>query len=187
MSDPRSFQIETKVMKNTYIHTFVWLTAMAAVTASSVNAQEIPTVKQYSIGPAIEFSGGGTSFGIKAKISNPGTPVSIRPIVLFGYTPNVSGTNFSQAVSNGSGTLIGFATLTPEQKRAQVKLISDVPLTDKQADDVAKQLSLALATAPASRTTEQTFYIAKAQDSLQRYDLESFKTLYSRRLKHGLL
>jgi F0F1-type ATP synthase delta subunit len=152
---------------------------MAAVTTSSVNAQENPSTvsKLYSVGPAIEFSGGGTSFGIKGRISNPGTPVSVRPMVLFGYTPNVSGANFSQAVSNGSGTLSDFATLTTEQKRAQVKLIFDVALTDKQADDVAKQLSLALATAPARRTTEQNFYIAKAQDSVRRYDLESFNTL----------
>ncbi|WP_295613990.1 hypothetical protein [Chamaesiphon sp. GL140_3_metabinner_50] len=146
-----------------------------AVGTSSVNAQE--QSKPYSIGPTIEFSGGGTSFGIKGRISNPGVPVSVRPIVLFGYTPSVSGATFSQAVSNGSGTLSGFASLTTEQKRAQVKLIFDIALTDQQADDVAKRLSAALATAPARRTTEQNFYIAKAQDSVQRYDLENFKTL----------
>ncbi len=99
---------------------------LAVVSASRANAQE----KRFSVGPAIEFSGGGTSFGIKGRISNPGTPVSVRPIVLFGYTPNVSGANFSQAVSNGSGTLSSFSVLTSEQKRAQVKLIYDVALTD---------------------------------------------------------
>jgi Opacity family porin protein len=152
---------------------------MAAVTASGASAQENPSanLKPYSVSPAIEFSGGGTSFGIKGRISNPGVPVSVRPIVLFGYTPSVSGATFSQAVSSGSVTLSGFAALTTEQKRAQVRLIYDIALTDQQADDVAKRLSAALATAPARRTTEQNFYIAKAQDSVQRYDLENFKTL----------
>lgn len=164
-------------MNRTYI--LVLLTAMAAVTASGANAQNNPSanLKPYSVGPAIEFSGGGTSFGIKGRISNPGVPVSVRPIVLFGYTPSVSGATFSQAVSSGSGTLSGFAALTTEQKRVQIKLIYDLALTDQQADDVAKRLSAALATAPARRTTEQNFYIAKAQDSVQRYDLENFKTL----------
>jgi len=125
------------------------------------------------------LSGGGTSFGIKGRISNPGTPVSVRPIILFGYTPSVSGVTFSQAVSSGSGTLSGFATLTTGQQRAQIRLIYDVALTDQQADDVAQRLNVALATAPARRTTEQNFYIAKAQDSVQRYDIENFKTLTS--------
>ena len=72
---------------------------MAAVTASGANAQDNPSanLKPYSVGPAIEFSGGGTSFGIKGRISNPGVPVSVRPIILFGYTPSVSGATFSQA------------------------------------------------------------------------------------------
>lgn len=164
-------------MNRTY--TLVLLTAMAAVTASGANAQNNPSanLKPYSVGPAIEFSGGGTSFGIKGRISNPGTPVSVRPIILFGYTPSVSGATFSQAVTNGANNFSGFATLTTEQKRAQVKLIYDIALTDRQADDVAKQLSAALATDPARRTTEQNFYITKAQDSIVRYDLENFKTL----------
>jgi hypothetical protein len=166
---------------HTYIHAciLVSLTAMAAVTASGANAQDNPSanLKPYSVGPAIEFSGGGTSFGIKGRISNPGTPVSVRPIVLFGYTPTVSGATFSQAVLNGAGNFSGFSALTPDQKRAQVRLISDVALTDQQADDVAKRLVSALATAPASRTTEQNFDIAKALDSVKRYDLETFKTL----------
>lgn len=71
-------------MNRAYVSTYILvsLTAMAAVTASSVNAQENPSTvsKLYSVGPAIEFSGGGTSFGIKGRISNPGTPVSVRPI-----------------------------------------------------------------------------------------------------------
>lgn len=79
-------------MNHTYIHTYILfsLTAMAAVTASGANAQDNPSanLKPYSVGPAIEFSGGGTSFGIKGRISNPGVPVSVRPIILFGYTPS---------------------------------------------------------------------------------------------------
>ncbi|MCY7334971.1 MAG: hypothetical protein LH613_01960 [Chamaesiphon sp.] len=154
---------------------------MAAVTASGANAQDNPSanLKPYSVGPAIEFSGGGTSFGIKGRISNPGVPVSVRPIILFGYTPSVSGATFSQAVSNGSGTFSGFASLTTEQQRAQIRLIADVPLTDQQADDFAKRLSVALDTPVARRTPEQNFDIGKALSSVQRYDLENFKTLTS--------
>jgi hypothetical protein len=162
-------------MNRAYIHLFV---AIAALTASSANAQENSSTgsKLYSVGPTIEFSGGGTSFGIKGRISNPGTPISVRPMVLFGYTPTVSGATFNQAILNG-GNLDGFAALTTEQKRAQVKLFTDVPLTEQQADEVAKQLSTALATASARRTPEQNFYIAKALSSVQRYDLEAFKNL----------
>jgi Opacity family porin protein len=131
--------------------------AMAAVTASnSVNAQEnLSTAsKLYSVGPAIEFSGGGTSFGIKGKFSNPGTPISFRPIVLFGYTPSVNKANFSQVTVNGvsfsqallSSTGSSFTTLTTEQKRAQVKSIFDSTLTDSQADDIAQRLSTTIQT-----------------------------------------
>ena len=148
---------------------------MTVATASSVNAQEIS--KPYSVGPAIEFSGGGTSFGIKGRISNPGTPVSVRPIILFGYTPSVSGATFSQAVTNGVSNFSNFAALTTEQKRAQLKLIIDFPLTDQQADDVAKKLSLALASDPATRTTEQNFYIGRALGAVSNYNLETFKNL----------
>lgn len=167
-------------MNRAYIHPFL-LTAVvgiATLTANIANAQENSSTasKAYSISPAIEFSGGGTSFGIKGRISNPGTPISVRPLILFGYTPTVSGATFSQAILNG-GNLNGFAALTPEQKRAQVKLFTDVPLTEQQADEVVKQLSTALATAPTSRTPEQNFYIAKALSSVQRYDLEKFKNL----------
>ena len=163
-------------MNRTYTSTYmlVALTAMAVATASNVNAQEKP--KLYSVGPAIEFSGGGTSFGIKGRIGT-GESVSVRPIILFGYTPSVSGANFSQAVTNGVNNFSNFATLTTEQKRAQIRLFAIVPLTDQQADDVAKKLSLALAIDPVSQTPEQKFYIDKANSSIQRYDLENFKTL----------
>jgi hypothetical protein len=146
--------------------------------ASSANAQkQTPaTEKTYSVGPAVEFNGSGTSFGIKGKIGVPGS-LSFRPIVLFGYTPNVSSANFSQAVSSGSGTLNSFSALTTEQKRAQVKLIYDVALTDQQADVVASNLSAALSTPINSRTTDQNFLIFKSQDSVRRYDIENFKTL----------
>jgi hypothetical protein len=62
------------------VSTLLYSTAaivLAVVSSSCANAQE----KRFSVGPAIEFSGGGTSFGIKGRISNPGTPVSVRPIV----------------------------------------------------------------------------------------------------------
>jgi hypothetical protein len=151
---------------------------MVVVTASGANAQDnsSPNLKPYSIGPAIEFSGGGSSFGIKGRISNPGTPVSVRPIILFGYTPSVSGATFSQAVVNGAGNLSGFSALTLDQKRAQVRLISDIALTDQQADDTAKRLVAALNTPENNQTTEQKFLIATAQYAVQRYDIENFKT-----------
>lgn len=125
--------------------------------AGSANAQEKKSTatKLNSVGAAIEFSGGGTSFGIKAKIANPGVPLSFRPMVLFGHTPDVSGVDFSKAVLNGSGNLSNFATLTPEEKRAQVKLFTDLNLNDQQADDVAKRTSEALTVLPANRTAEQ--------------------------------
>ena len=114
---PRSFQIEAQIMNRAYMHTYVHayilasLTAMAALTANGANAQDNSSanLKPYSVGPAIEFSGGGTSFGIKGRISNPGTPVSVRPIILFGYTPSVSSATFSQAVLNGAANLSGFS------------------------------------------------------------------------------
>jgi Opacity family porin protein len=180
MSDP-PFLSNQDQNHEEYIHTYIMisLTAMAAVTASSVNAQENPSTpsKLFSVGPSIEFSGGGTSFGIKGKISNPGIPVSVRPIVLFGYTPNVNGATFSQAVNNGINNFSGFAALTPEQKRAQLRLIADFPLTEQQADEVAKKLSLALTIDPATRTAEQNFYVGRALGAVFNYNLETFKNL----------
>ncbi|WP_373547368.1 opacity family porin [Chamaesiphon sp.] len=165
-------------MNRVYI-ILVSLTAMAAVTASGANAQDNSSanLKPYSVGPAIEFSGGGTSFGIKGRISNPGVPVSVRPIVLFGYTPTVNGATFTQALTNGVNNFSNFAALTPEQRRAQIKLIVDFPLTEQQADDVAKKLSLALAIDPTTRTAEQDFYVGRALSTVFDYNLEAFKNL----------
>ncbi len=70
--------------------TLISLTAIfiAATAAINVNAQDI-TPKKYSVGPAIEFSGNGTSFGIQGKV-NVIPNFSVRPIILFGYQPGVS-------------------------------------------------------------------------------------------------
>jgi hypothetical protein len=75
--------------------------AVAMFVANSTNAQErlADNAKQYSIGPAIEFGGAGTSFGIKGKIGV-SPQFSIRPTVLFGYQPSVSASD----ISNGSIT-----------------------------------------------------------------------------------
>ena len=155
--------------------------AMSVATgmATHANAQESPAkIKSTSVGPAIEFSGGGSSFGIQAKFRPAGLPVSIRPIVLFGYTPNVSNANFGQAIANGRATLLNnFTTLTADQKRAQVRLISDLPLNDKQADAVAQQVRAALSTPVANLTADQKFTIAKLQGAVNRYDIETFKNL----------
>jgi Opacity family porin protein len=57
--------------------------------------------KKYSIGPAIEFGSGGTSFGITGR-STWGS-FSFRPLFLFGYKPTVTGSNVSTSV-NGAFT-----------------------------------------------------------------------------------
>jgi hypothetical protein len=78
---------------------------IALAITNGANAQEAPTTsKQYSIGPAIEFGGGGTSFGIKGKIGV-GEQFSIRPMILFGYKPSVSGSDILKGTgTNNQGT-----------------------------------------------------------------------------------
>ncbi len=149
--------------------------AITVVMASGAQAQEVAS-KPYSIGPAIEFSGGGTSFGIKGKIGI-SPQFSVRPMVLFGYTPTVSSATFSQAVTNGINNLSGFSALTPAQQEARVRAISDVPLTDQQADAAAKKLAAALATPVADRTPDQILSIQQAQNAIARYDIETFAKL----------
>lgn len=61
---------------------------MAALSAANVNAQET-LHKKITVGTALEFSGGGTSFGIQGKIPI-GSNFSVRPIVLFGYQTEVN-------------------------------------------------------------------------------------------------
>jgi len=168
-----------KIMKlHTCLNTAIAAaTILAAAMAGSVNAQETPspTSKQYSISPAIEFSGGGTSFGIKGRISNPNVPISVRPIVLFGYTPSVTGADFMKSVANGVSNLSNFAGLTADQKRAQVQLFYNVALTDPQANDIAKKLVAALSTPNPDST--QVYLIGRAKDYIARYDIETFKNL----------
>jgi Opacity family porin protein len=53
--------------------------------------------KKYSIGPAIEFGGGGTNFGITGKYPL-SENFSVRPIVLFGRKTNVTTSNLTQAI-----------------------------------------------------------------------------------------
>jgi opacity protein-like surface antigen len=73
-----------------YRTSLISLTAIviAATAAINVNAQDI-TPKKYSVGPAIEFSGSGTSFGIQGKV-NVIPNFSVRPMALFGYPTNLS-------------------------------------------------------------------------------------------------
>ncbi len=74
-------------------------TAIATLLASGVNAQErlVDNANQNSIGPAIEFGGGGTSFGIKGKIGV-SPQFSIRPMILFGYKPIVNRSDVNQLI-----------------------------------------------------------------------------------------
>jgi hypothetical protein len=78
---------------------------IALAMTHGANAQEAPTNgKQNSIGPAIEFGGGGTSYGIKSKIGV-SPQFSIRPTILFGYKPSVSGSDILKGtVTNNQGT-----------------------------------------------------------------------------------
>jgi Opacity family porin protein len=104
--------------------------AIALAMTNGANAQEPPSanVKQNSIGPAIEFGGGGTSYGIKGKIGV-GQQFSIRPMILFGYKPSVSGSDILKGtVTNKQGTNpinpTG-ATPTSDQQAALNSFVSD--------------------------------------------------------------
>jgi hypothetical protein len=116
--------------------------AMTGVVASGANAQE----KQYSIGPAIEFSGGGTSFGIKGKIGV-GPSISVRPSILFGYTPNVSAADFNKAVANGvANSLNTLVPLTNAQKIAIVKKEFGANLPDAEVQKLIADAEEAVTT-----------------------------------------
>jgi hypothetical protein len=144
--------------------------AMSAVVASSANAQEPASTpsKQYSIGPAIEFSGGGTSFGIKGKVGV-GPSISVRPSVLFGYTPNVSGSDFSKAVENGAARSLSasLVALTPAQKRAIVRQQVGDNVSDAAADDT---LAAAVAKPAATRTAAEKALVDGTQPVAQTPD-----------------
>jgi hypothetical protein len=91
-------------MKLKNLISLITVTISMAIT-TGVNAQErlADNAQQYSIGPAIEFGGGGTSFGIKGKIGV-GQQFSIRPMILFGYKPSVSGSDILKGtVTNNQG------------------------------------------------------------------------------------
>jgi hypothetical protein len=133
-------------------------TAIAVVMASGANAQEAAS-KPNSIGPAIEFSGGGTSFGIKGKIGV-GSQFSVRPMVLFGYTPSVSSGTFSQALTSGINNLTALVTPTRAQQIAAA-IIADPTLTadtaatllDKKEPTEAEKKTIAAAQTPVFRYT----------------------------------
>jgi Outer membrane protein beta-barrel domain len=113
----------------------------SAEKSSGTPAQSVPVPeKKYSIGPALEFGGGGTSFGIKANVSI-SENFSVRPLILFGYKPlsNSDVSKFArdrglvrtnaeidQAVSEvGTGTAYGLA-LTYDFKSPDSKILGYV-------------------------------------------------------------
>jgi opacity protein-like surface antigen len=53
--------------------------------------------KKYSIGPAIEFGGSGTNFGITGKYKL-GDQFSVRPLILFGRKTTVSNSNLTKSI-----------------------------------------------------------------------------------------
>jgi Opacity family porin protein len=65
-----------------------------APTTEKPNSDPAPE-KKY-IGPAIQFGGGSTSFGIAGKYTL-SEQFSVRPIFLFGYKPSVTKSNLNQA------------------------------------------------------------------------------------------
>jgi hypothetical protein len=65
----------------------------------AVFAQE----KTNSVSPVIEFGGGSTSFGIKAKIGV-ASNFSLRPLILFGYKPSVNRSDILRFMASGGTT-----------------------------------------------------------------------------------
>jgi Opacity family porin protein len=106
-----------------YRTSLISLTAifMAVTAAINVNAQDI-TPKKYSVGPAIEFNGSGTSFGIQGKV-NVIPNFSVRPIILFGYTPGVSRNDITIGTGSNSNTF----SLSPISQDEITALKNSVP------------------------------------------------------------
>lgn len=85
--------------------------AMFMANSANAQGQQVDNTKQYSIGPAIEFGEVGTAFGIKGKIGV-SPQFSIRPTVLFGYQPSVSGSNILNGSITGiDGSVVQLSTL----------------------------------------------------------------------------
>ena len=99
----RSISIETAKLKDHLFATceatmkianLLALTVISTIIATNtVSAQE----KTKSVGPVIEFGGGGTAFGIQSKIIV-SPQFSVRPIVLFGYKPSVGRGDVTQSL-----------------------------------------------------------------------------------------
>ncbi len=106
---------------------------VTAVMGSEVNAQE----KQLSVGPALEFGGGGTSFGIKAKIGV-SPQFSVRPMILFGYKPSVTRGDIvkgsSTVIINGSPTNFPVVDNNTPGRRTENEALQD-PFFQASADN----------------------------------------------------
>ena len=88
---------------------------MAALVAGNVNAQEAPP-RKVTVGPALEFSGGGTSFGIQGKVKV-FKNFSVRPLILFGYTLGVGESDYKNGTVSTGGVYSGFG-ITQENVNA---------------------------------------------------------------------
>lgn len=101
----RSISTETATLKNnlfaTYTETMKLANLLALTVISTVIATNTASAqeKTKSVGPVIEFGGGGTAFGIQSKITV-SPQFSVRPIVLFGYKPSTGRDNVTQSLIN---------------------------------------------------------------------------------------
>jgi opacity protein-like surface antigen len=116
--------------------------AVATLIANGANAQEklADNAKQYSIGPAIEFGGAGTAFGIKGKIGV-GQQFSIRPMVLFGYKPSVSASD----LLNGSINVDGSAAQNGLPTTVKINTLGNLGIDTQTLADVGSGIGYGIA------------------------------------------
>lgn len=104
------------------------LTLISTVITSTAFAQE----KTNSVGPVVQFGGGSTAFGIQGKIMV-SPQFSVRPLILFGYTPSVSKGEITQGVVDNLVATGGFP-------RAAAVEAANSPTVQSQVDAASRNL-----------------------------------------------
>jgi hypothetical protein len=94
-------------MNYKYLNTAFLLAGTIASISTGANAQEQNSLKSNAIGPAVEFSNGDITVGVKAKVAI-GQQFSIRPTILFGYDNDLRIVNANN-ITPGSGIAYGAA------------------------------------------------------------------------------